>query len=197
MPSTAATLLMLLSSLKPARAPPRGTASPSPTHATPGAAAPPTKESKMPSEFDFLEKHYDRTEIPEVAAQAAKERFGNYPGARTSTVIYGIPWQELVDSIVQAVDNYSYGAIFDTSAFAYLSEYKGRPQWNIVLTGLQYVNATLKVVGATPTYTIASYNNGTVVVTAEVAGNNPPMLGEIVHLQAAVGGYVETLQLKN
>lgn len=151
----------------------------------------------MPSEFDFLEKHYDRTEIPEVAAQAAKERFGNYPGARTSTVIYGIPWQELVDSIVQAVDNYSYGAIFDTSAFAYLSEYKGRPQWNIVLTGLQYVNATLKVVGATPTYTIASYNNGTVVVTAEVAGNNPPMLGEIVHLQAAVGGYVETLQLKN
>jgi len=152
----------------------------------------------MPSEFDFLEKHYDKTDIPEVAAQSAKERFGNYPPARTSTVIYGIPWDILVDSIVKAVDNYSYGgAIFNTSAFAYLGSHNNAPQWNIVLTGLKYVNATVQVVGSTPTYTVADYNNGTIVVNAQVIGNNPPMLGDIVHLQAAVGNFVAAVQLKN
>lgn len=151
----------------------------------------------MPSEFDFLDKHYDKTDIPEVAAQSAKERFGNYPVARTSTVIYGIAWEALVDMIIKAVDNYSYGAIFNTSAFAYLGQHNGAPQWNIVLTGLKYVNATIKVVGSTPTYTVEDYDNGTIVVNALVSGNNPPMLGDIVHLQAAIGNYIGTVQLKN
>ncbi|CAM2191077.1 Secreted protein [Paraburkholderia kururiensis] len=187
-------LQMLLNAI--ARRPAR----PAATHvaaATTASPPPATKESKMPSEFDFLDKHYDKTDIPEVAAQSARERFGNYPVARTSTVIYGIDWETLVDSIIKAVDNYSYGAIFNTSAFAYLGQYNGAPQWNIVLTGLKYVNATIKVVGSTPTYTIEDYDNGTIVVNAQVSGSNPPMLGDIVHLQAAIGNYIGTVQLKN
>ncbi len=202
MPQTPAALLMLLSAIAGARSASAPKAArlraPAKRPVAPGSGATPTKkESKMPSEFDFLEKHYDGTDLPEVAAQAARERFGNYPGARTSTVIYGIVWQDLVDAIVRAVDNYSYGAIFNTSAFAYLGEYRGAPQWNIVLTGLKYVNATMELSGYTPTYTVNSYSNGTVVVTANVAGSNPPMLGEIVHLQAAVGNKGEPVELKN
>jgi hypothetical protein len=75
--------------------------------------------------------------------------------------------------------------------------YSPNKKWNIVLTGLKYVNATVQVVGSTPTCTVADYNNGTIVVNAQVIGNNPPMLGDIVHLQAAVGNFVAAVQLKN
>lgn len=157
----------------------------------------PKKEPSMPSEFEFLDKHFYDTDIPEVAAQAARERFGFSPEARTSTVIYDITWKALTDAIVAAVDNYNYGDIFNTSVFASMGEHRGNPQWNIILTGLRYVNATKKSDKGIPTYEINDYNNGTVIVNALVAGNNPPMLGEIVHLQAGIGTFVGTIKLKN
>ncbi|TXH66528.1 MAG: hypothetical protein E6Q88_11890 [Lysobacteraceae bacterium] len=151
----------------------------------------------MPNEFEFLEKHFDPTDVPEEAAKTARERFGLFPNARTSTVIYGLPWQTLVDAIVAAVDNYNYGEIFDTPSFATMGEFAGRPQWNIIITGLRYVNATRKADKGVPTYILTDYNNGTVVVNAQVLGNNPPMLGDIVHLQAGFGEFVSNIKLKN
>jgi hypothetical protein len=198
MPQDQAMLLLLLTAFarrNAARgAPPKDQA---PTTPSVFNASQSHQEKKMPSEFDFLEKHYYNTEIAEVAGQAAKDRFGDYPGARTSTVIYHIDWDALVDLVVKAVDNYSYGSIFATSAYAYLGEYHGAPQWNIVLTDLHYVNAAIERDQGQPTYTITDYNKGTVIVKAEVIGNNPPMLGDIVHLQAAVGTYVGPVKLKN
>ncbi|MDQ2575919.1 hypothetical protein RBB70_14545, partial [Staphylococcus aureus] len=51
------------------------------------------RERHVANEFEFLDKHFDPTGIAEVAAQAAVERFGYYPNARTSTVIFGVPWE--------------------------------------------------------------------------------------------------------
>ncbi|PPC78143.1 hypothetical protein C4K68_07005 [Pokkaliibacter plantistimulans] len=152
----------------------------------------------MPSEFEFLDKHFYDTEEVYLAAQAARERFGNYPQARTSTVIYNIGWQELTKSIEEAVINYTFGQIFpDARTFAYMGEYHGNPQWNIVVTGLNYVNASVQIVSGVREYQVAAYINGTVVINARVVGNNPPMLGEIIHLEATVGDFVEVVELKS
>jgi hypothetical protein len=152
---------------------------------------------KMPSEFDFLDKHFYATEDVDLAAQGARDRFKDYPGARTSTVIYNMDWEILVERINRAVINFGYGAIFPASgAFAYLGDYQGGQQWNIVLTGLDYVNAAMKVVGMGTEYTVSSYTRGPIVVNALAVGQNPPMLGEIVHLQAAMGDFVADIPLK-
>ncbi|WP_027211925.1 hypothetical protein [Burkholderia sp. WSM2232] len=152
----------------------------------------------MPSEFEFLDKHFYETDIPELAAQAARERFGDYPPARASTVIYGIRWAELVDLIERAVINHSYGpTIFSTPAFATIGEYRGQPQWNIVLTGLRYVNASMKVDRMTTSYSVEKFSNGTVIVNARVVNGVAPMLGDIVHLEAATGTSEGPVELKN
>jgi hypothetical protein len=152
----------------------------------------------MPNEFEFLEKHFYETDIPELAAQAARERFGDYPAARISTVIYGMQWSALVEMIVRAVINRSYAAtIFNTSAFATLGEYRGQPQWNIVLTGLRFVSASMQVEGLTTAYSVDRFSNGTVIVKARVADGVVPMLGEIVHLEAAIGSCDGAVELKN
>ncbi|WP_036665979.1 hypothetical protein [Paludibacterium yongneupense] len=147
----------------------------------------------MPNEFDFLDKHFNETTEPYLAAQDAYERFGNYPAARTSTVVYAMKWDALVTDITNAVINYSYGTIFNSNCFATLGEYKGRPQWNIILTGVNYVNAVKEVAGVK----IYNYTNGTVIINADVVGGNPPGLGDIVHLQAAVGSCSGEIPLKN
>jgi hypothetical protein len=97
------------------------------------------------------------------------------------------------------VENYSYGQIFPgVEAFACLgNRYDGVQQWQIVLTGLDFVNATRTVVGMNKEYKIGQYRNGMVIVNALVEGQNPPMLGEVVHLQAATGDFVKDVPLKN
>jgi hypothetical protein len=151
----------------------------------------------MPNEFEFLDKHFYETKDPDLAAQAARDRFSDYPMARTSTVIYDIEWKELTGMIERAVINRSYGAtIFNTQAFATLGEYAGRPQWSIVVTGLRFVNATLQVEGLTTTYSVGKYSNGTVLVKARVVDGIAPMLGEIVHLESTVGTFEGTIELK-
>ncbi|MCF7222507.1 hypothetical protein [Marilutibacter chinensis] len=147
----------------------------------------------MPGQFEFLDKHYDPTDIPEVAAQTAFERFGNYPNAHTSTVIFNVAWSALTDAISQAVLTYVNGGVATGSAAATLSE-DGR-QWNIVLTGLQYVNATRTVVQGRSQYSIAEYSNGSVFVNAEALGGQ--LLGDVVHLSTGFGTWVKNLQLKN
>jgi hypothetical protein len=151
----------------------------------------------MPSEFEFLDKHFYETDIPELAAQAARERFGDYPPARTSTVIYAITWRNLLDLIERAVINHSYGStIFSTPAFATIGEHHGQPQWNIVLTGLRYVNASLKVERMTTTYSVEKFSNGTILVNARVINGTAPMLGDIVHLEATMGNSEGLVELK-
>jgi hypothetical protein len=145
----------------------------------------------MATEFDFLEKHFCDTNETYLAAQEARERFGNYPPARESTVIYGIPWDTLLGRIIQAVENFSYSDIFDVPCTAFISEHKGRPQWVITLTGLRFVNATVQAgAGGIPEYTIKDYKDGLVTLMAEVTNSQPPRLGEIVHLAASTGTQV-------
>lgn len=152
-----------------------------------------SQELSMPNQFEFLDKHYDPTDIPEVAAQTAYERFGNYPNAHTSTVIFNITWSALTDAISQAVLTYVNGGVASGSAAATLSA-DGR-QWNIVLIGLQYVNATRTMVQGRSQYSIAEYNNGSVFVNAEAIGAQ--LLGEVVHLGTGFGTWVQNLELKN
>jgi hypothetical protein len=154
---------------------------------------PSAKDAAMPSEFDFLDKHFCESDEPYNAAQAAHERFGNYPAARTSTVIYGMKWDTLINDISNAVINYAYGTIFNSNSFAALSQYNGNPQWNIILTGVKYVNAEKGNAGVK----IYNYTNGSVIINARVVGDNPPGLGDIVHLQAAVGTCAGEVPLKN
>jgi hypothetical protein len=152
----------------------------------------------MPSESEFLDKHFYDTDIPEVAAQAARERFGDYPPAKISTVIYGIAWKDLLEMIERAVINCSYGpTIFNTPAFAYIGEHRGQPQWNIVLMGMRYVNASLTAERMTTTYTVEKLIKGTIVVNARVINGVAPMLGEIVHLAATTGESEGFVELKN
>lgn len=162
-----------------------------PTSAQPAAVT--TKEPSMANQFEFLDKHFDPTDIPEVAAQAAYERFGNYPNARTSTVIFNISLNALTDAIKHAVLNYTNGGVYDTSAFATLSA--DGSQWNIVVTGLQYVNATRTLVHGRAEYEINEYNNGSVFIKAEALGAQ--LLGEVVHLDTGFGTWVQQVQLKN
>lgn len=151
------------------------------------------KDPIMPNQFEFLDKHYDPTDIPEVAAQTAYERFGNYPNARMSTVIFGVGWTALTDAIKHAVLNYVNGGIYNSSAYATLDS--DRNQWNIVLTGLQFVNATRTLVRGRPEYQIDEYNNGSVFIKAEAIGGQ--VLGEVVHLDTGFGTWVQEIQLKN
>ncbi|MGH8081313.1 MAG: hypothetical protein ACREP7_12115 [Lysobacter sp.] len=147
----------------------------------------------MPNQFEFLDKHFDPTDIPEVAAQAAYERFGNYPNARVSTVIFGLSWSALTDSIKHAVLNYLNGGVYNGSAYATLD--LGRNQWNIVITGLQFVNASRTVVRGRSEYEISEYNNGSVFIKAEAIGGQ--LLGEVVHLDTGFGTWVQDIKLKN
>lgn len=182
-------LLLLLGLSRPSSPAPRPGADPT---ATPPPAAQ-SQEPPMPNQFEFLDKHYDPTDIPEVAAQAAYERFGNYPNAHTSTVIFNVTWSALTDAISRAVLTYVNGGVASGSAAATLSA-DGR-QWNIVLTGLQYVNATRTVVQGRSEYSIAEYNNGCVFVNAEAIGGQ--LLGEVVHLSTGFGTWVQDVKLKN
>ncbi|SDY71813.1 hypothetical protein SAMN04487939_105167 [Lysobacter sp. yr284] len=172
----------------------RALARPAPAPADADEPAPPTdQEPAVPNEFEFLDKHYDPTDLPEVAAQTALERFGNYPNARTSTVIFGVSWQALTDSIQHAVLNYNNGGIFDTSVAATLSE--DTRQWQIMLTGLRYVNATRTMVAGRPQYTVGEYSNGSIFLNAEALGGQ--LLGEVVHLSNGFGDWVQNVELKN
>ncbi|MGO1073756.1 hypothetical protein [Lysobacter sp. CA199] len=147
----------------------------------------------MPNQFEFLDKHYDSTDIPEVAAQTAYERFGNYPNAHTSTVVFGVAWNALTDSIKLAVLNYVNGGVPNTSAYATLS--RNGLQWNIVLTGLRFVNASRTLVHGRPEYQLNEYANGSIFVNAEALGGQ--LLGEIVHLENGFGSWVQEIKLKN
>ncbi|MDH5823565.1 hypothetical protein QFW77_11265 [Luteimonas sp. RD2P54] len=182
-------LLLLLRGLS--RPPPPATRAGTGPTATPPTAT--TQEPSMANEFEFLDKHYDPTDIPEVAAQTAFERFGNFPNAHTSTVIFNIPWQTLTNAINQAVLTYVNGGVASGTAAATLSA--NGQQWNIVLTGLQYVNATRTMVQGRPQYSIDEYRNGSVFVNAEAIGGQ--LLGEVVHLSTGFGTWVQTLELKN
>ncbi|UZW59620.1 hypothetical protein [Lysobacter enzymogenes] len=156
--------------------------------------APPTdQEPAVANEFEFLDKHYDPTDLPEIAAQTALERFGNYPNARTSTVIFGVAWQALTDSIQHAVLNFNNGGIYDAPVAAVLSE--DASQWQIILTGLRFVNATRTMVGGRPQYTVSEYANGSIFLTAQALGGQA--LGEIVHLGNGFGDWVQDVELKN
>lgn len=157
---------------------------------TPDATA---LEPPMANELEFLDKHYDPTDIPEVAAQTAYERFGNYPNAHTSTVIFDIPRATLISSINQAVLTYVNGGVPSGPAAATLSP-DGR-QWNIVVTGLRFVNVTRTMVEGRPEYTIAEYSNGSVFLNAEAIGGQ--LLGDIVHLSTGFGNWVQNVELKN
>ncbi|MGN7915914.1 hypothetical protein [Lysobacter sp. ESA13C] len=161
-----------------------------PTSAQPAVT---TKEPSMANQFEFLDKHFEPTDLPEIAAQAAYERFGNYPNARTSTVIFNVNWSALTDAIKHAVLNYTNGGVYDSSAFATLNA--NGNQWNIVVTGLQYVNASRTIVRGRPEYEINEYNNGSVFIKAEALGAQ--LLGEIVHLDTGFGTWVQQVQLKN
>jgi hypothetical protein len=166
---------------------------PAATTAAPSASTTTSKEPTVANQFEFLDKHYDPTDIPEVAAQTAYERFGNYPNARVSTVIFGIGWTVLTDSIKHAVLNYLNGGVYGNSAYATLDI--DRNQWNIVLTGLQFVNATRTVVRGRAEYEINEYNNGSVFIKAEaIAGQ---LLGDVVHLDTGFGTWVQAIKLKN
>jgi hypothetical protein len=173
-------------------APGAGPSTSAPSTSAPSAAVT-TKEPSMANQFEFLDKHFDPTDIPEVAAQTAFERFGNYPNARTSTVIFNVSWNALTDAIKHAVLNFNNGGVYDSSAFATLSA--DGNQWNIVLTGLQYVNATRTIVRGRPEYEINEYNNGSVFLKAEALGAQ--LLGEVVHLDTGFGTWVQQIQLKN
>jgi len=172
----------------------RALARPAPAPAGADEPAPPTdQEPAVANEFEFLDKHYDPTDLPEVAAQTALERFGNYPNARTSTVIFGVAWQALTESIQHAVLNYNNGGIYDAPVAAVLSE--DASQWQIVLTGLRFVNATRTMVGGRPQYTVGEYANGSIFLTAQALGAQ--LLGEIVHLGNGFGDWVQDVELKN
>jgi hypothetical protein len=168
-------------------------AAPASTTAASAASTPTSKDPIVANQFEFLDKHFDPTDIPEVAAQTAYERFGNYPNARVSTVIFGIGWTVLTDSIKHAVLNYVNGGVYGNSAYATLD--MDRSQWNIVLTGLQFVNATRVVVRGRAEYQIDEYNNGSVFVKAEALGGQ--LLGDIVHLETGFGTWVQEVKLKN
>ncbi|MEI2433518.1 hypothetical protein RDV84_00975 [Lysobacter yananisis] len=172
----------------------RALARPAPAPADADEPAPPTdQEPAVANEFEFLDKHYDPTDLPEIAAQTALERFGNYPNARTSTVIFGVAWQALTESIQHAVLNYNNGGIYDAPVAAVLSE--DANQWQIILTGLRFVNATRTMVGGRPQYTVSEYSNGSIFLTAQAPGGQA--LGEIVHLGNGFGDWVQDVELKN
>lgn len=175
---------------------PRSAGAATPQAAAPNASAPtPTtaQDTIMANQFDFLDKHFDPTDIPEIAAQTAFERFGNYPNARFSTVIFGIEWTTLVNAIKHAVLNYSNGGVYNASAYATLDN--NGTQWAIVLTGLQFVNASRTLVHGRPQYEIDEYNNGSVFLKAEALGGQ--LLGDIVHLDTGFGTWVKEIKLKN
>ncbi|QWP76552.1 hypothetical protein J5226_23725 [Lysobacter sp. K5869] len=157
------------------------------------SSAHPTQERRVANEFEFLDKHYDSTDIAEVAAQAAVERFGYYPNARTSTVIFGIPWDKLTALIAQAVSNYGNGGVYNAQAYATLTS--DGLQWQIVVTGLRFVNATRTMSGGRPEYEIDEYSNGTVFLNAEMG--DALQLGEIVHLDTGIGTWKKRVEVKN
>ncbi|BAV99250.1 hypothetical protein [Lysobacter enzymogenes] len=151
------------------------------------------RERHVANEFEFLDKHFDPTGIAEVAAQAAVERFGYYPNARTSTVIFGVPWERLTAQIAQAVSNYGNGGVYDAPAYATLTA--DGLQWQIVVTGLRFVNATRTMSGGRPQYEIDEYANGTVLLNAEMG--DALQLGEIVHLDTGIGTWKKRVEVKN
>lgn len=164
--------------------------------AAPNASAPtPTtaQDTIMANQFEFLDKHFDPTDLPEIAAQTAYERFTLYPNARFSTVIFGIEWTTLVNSIKHAVLNYCNGGVYNASTYATLDN--NGTQWAIVLTGLQFVNASRTMENGRPRYEIDEYNNGSVFIKAEALGGQ--MLGDIVHLDTGFGTWVKQIKLKN
>jgi hypothetical protein len=153
----------------------------------------------MAGQYDFLVKHYCDTDIAEVAAMAARDRFGDYPNANESTVIYNIKWDRLVEMIEHAIVRSSYyPTIFSPPAFARLEDYQSAPQWSILLTEMEFVTATLSVDYLTTSYHVNKYSDGTIFVNATVAYvAGRPILGEIVHLRAAMGNSGGVVELKN
>lgn len=160
----------------------------------PGESSVPRKQERhVANEFEFLDKHYDPTDFAEVAAQTAVERFGYYPNARTSTVIFGVAWEKLTAQISLAVANYGNGGVYNAPAYATLTS--DGLQWQIVVTGLRYVNATRTMSGGRPEYQVDEYSNGTVFLNAEMG--DALQLGEIVHLDTGIGTWKKRVEIKN
>jgi len=152
----------------------------------------------MPTQFDFLEKHYIDSDNPTYAAQDAIERFSLYPDCEKNTLIntliYNIKWDCLRNLVEEAVINYTWGNTYPAQSFAYLGEYNHHRQWNIILTNLNYINAEKQKNEILCT----KYINGTIIVCATVEGTEEaPLLGEIVHLQTAIGRADGVIVLKN
>ncbi len=148
----------------------------------------------MSSQFEYLDKHHCATELPQVAAQAALQRYGPFPRTRTAVVVYAIDWQTWTESIAQVVRAYSDRSAGSSAGTATLDA--GKREWRIVLTGMRYVSAGRFSQGSGTAYRVNEYRDGAVQVTASAVGN-PPQLGEVVrfeHLHGTLVGPVELAQ---
>ncbi|MBB4128082.1 hypothetical protein GGR77_003404 [Xanthomonas translucens] len=150
----------------------------------------------MPNEQDFLRKHYSAGDA-DAAVQTALTRLAGSPAyITTSSVIHGIAWTDLLNRMFIAVINADgrgaaradLGADPDGMAYAIrvVSKQHGE-QWNIVLTGIDYVDVTRKGAGSSVTYETSKYRNGNVFITARAVKDEPGLLGEVVHLTTGFG----------
>ena len=146
----------------------------------------------MNSQFEFLNKHHCATDLAQVAAQAALERYGHYPRMRTAVVVYAVDWTLWTESIAQAVRAYSDRNAHSPGAQAMLDP--NGQQWRITLTGLRYVSAGRISDGGGTVYRVHDYRDASAQVTANAVGH-PPQLGEVVRFEQMFGTLAGPVEL--